>query len=123
MRPYRDLKVWQRAHQLVLTIYAETESFPQAERFGLTSQIRRAAVSIPANIAEGCSRGTDKETAYFFQISLGSAAELSYELLLAHDLGYLQQEKFQVLAEEVNAGSRMLNVLTQRFRASLTNRE
>ena len=118
MRSYKTLVVWQRAHKLVLEIYAVTDAFPSSERYGLTSQIRRAAVSIPANIAEGCSRGTDKDTANFFQISLGSAAELSYELLLAHDLGFIEEVEYQTLASEVEQIGRMLNTLKQQFLAN-----
>jgi len=118
MRSYKTLVVWQRAHKLVLAVYAATDSFPPSERYGLTSQIRRAAVSIPANIAEGCSRGTDKDTANFFQISLGSAAELSYELLLAHDLGFIEEDKYQLFAVEIEEIGRMLNTLKQQFLAN-----
>ena len=116
MRSYKTLIVWQRAHKLVLAVYKTTDSFPVSERYGLTSQIRRAAVSIPANIAEGCSRGTDLDTAHFFQIGLGSAAELSYELLLARDLGFMPDESCQSMVSEVEEISRMLNTLTKQFR-------
>ena len=116
MRSYKTLIVWQRAHKLVLAVYKTTDSFPVSERYGLTSQIRRAAVSIPANIAEGCSRGTDLDTAHFFQIGLGSAAELSYELLLARDLGFMPDDSYQSMVSEVEDISRMLNTLTKQFR-------
>lgn len=118
MRSYKTLIVWQRAHKLVLEVYKATDPFPVSERFGLTSQIRRAAVSIPANIAEGCSRGTDLDTAHFFQIGLGSAAELSYELLLARDLGLLPEDNYQSMTTEVDEISRMLNTLTKQFRGN-----
>jgi four helix bundle protein len=118
MRSYKTLIVWQRAHKLVLEVYKTTDSFPVSERYGLTSQIRRAAVSIPANIAEGCSRGTDLDTAHFFQIGLGSAAELSYELLLARDLGFMSDDSYQSMVSEVEEISRMLNTLAKQFRGN-----
>ena len=116
MKDFRKLRVWERAHGLVLTIYRATESFPQSERFGLTSQIRRAAASIPTNIAEGCGRGSDLDTAHYFQIALGSASELSYELLLARDLGYLLEDHYTTLSGELDEISKMLMALMYRFR-------
>jgi four helix bundle protein len=89
MRDYRDLQVWTKAHRLALACYRSTQNFPRKERFGLTSQIRRAVASIPANLAEGCGRRSDGEMAGYVQIAMGSGAELSYHLLLAHDLGLL----------------------------------
>jgi four helix bundle protein len=86
MRDYRDLQVWTKAHRLALACYKGTQCFPFEERFGLTSQIRRAAASIPANLAEGCGRRSDGEMARYVQIAMGSGAELSYHLLLARDL-------------------------------------
>ena len=82
MRNYRDLLVWEKAHRLTLDIYKNTKVFPQDERFGLTSQVRRSASSIGANLAEGCGRRSDGEMARFVQIAMGSGAELSYHLLL-----------------------------------------
>jgi four helix bundle protein len=86
---FKKLKVWQKSHQLALAVYTSTSSFPDRERFGLTGQLRRAAASISANIAEGCGRGTDNELGRYLRISLGSATELEYHLLLAKDLGHL----------------------------------
>ena len=88
MQDFRDLKVWQKAHNVVLAVYRASAEFPAAERFGLTSQLRRAAVSIPANIAEGCVRSSDADFARFLHISLGSASEVDYYLLLARDLKF-----------------------------------
>jgi four helix bundle protein len=81
VRNYRDLKVWEKAHQFTLAVYKETRSFPHGERFGLTSQVRRSCSSVPANLAEGCGRRSDGEMARFIQISMGSGAEHSYHLL------------------------------------------
>ena len=89
MRDFRNLRVWQIAHELVRRIYIEIVGFPREERYGLASQIRRSAVSIPSNIAEGCGRGTDADFRRFMQMALGSASELDYQLLLANDLGML----------------------------------
>ena len=91
MQDYRKLAVWKRAHELTLAIYACTGGFPRDEAFGLTSQLRRSAASIPANIVEGCGRDTNAEFARFLYIALGSANELEYHLLLARDLDYLEK--------------------------------
>lgn len=86
MQNYKNLRVWEDAHALVLEIYNATRSFPNDERYGLTSQIRRAAVSIPSNIAEGTGRGSDADFARFVQFAVGSISEVDYQLLLARDL-------------------------------------
>src|SRR5215467_11519794 len=92
MKDFRDLKVWEKAHEPALACYAATGSFPKQEMFGLVSQIRRAGSSIPANIAEGCGRRGNGELHRFLQISMGSASELEYHLLLSKDLGYLKTD-------------------------------
>lgn len=89
MQDFRSLHVWQKGHQLTLAIYKATTRFPKEELFGLTSQMRRACASIPAIIAEGCGRRGKLELGRFLQISMGSASERQYHLLLAHDLGNL----------------------------------
>ena len=91
MKNFRDLKVWGKAHALTLACYGATRSLPKEELFGLTSQIRRAGASIPANIAEGCGRRGNSELHRFLQMSMGSANELEYHLLLSKDLGYLRE--------------------------------
>jgi four helix bundle protein len=83
MRNFREIKVWEKSHQLTLAIYKVTQAFPVEERYGLTGQMRRASASIPANIAEGCGRIGDAELRRFMQISMGSASELEYHLVLA----------------------------------------
>jgi four helix bundle protein len=82
MKNFRDLKVWEKGHQLVLRVYEISQGYPKAEMYGLTSQLRRAAVSIPTNIAEGCGRGTDMDFARFLQIAMSSASEVDYLLFL-----------------------------------------
>ena len=116
MGDFRNLRVWQRAHQLTLDVYGETRSFPKEERYRLTSQLRRAATSVPANIAEGCGRNGDAELARFLTIAKGSASELDYFLLLAHDLGYLKRSRYEQLAEDVHGISRMLANFIDRLR-------
>ena len=117
MRAFRDLKVWEKSHQLALAVYQATATFPQEERYGLTSQIRRAAVSISANIAEGCGRNGEAEFARFLQIAMGSASELEYHLLLAQDLGYLATIQGKDLASEVVEVKRMLTSFIQKLNA------
>ena len=97
MKDFRKQKVWQKAHDLALEVYRVTEAFPKREVFGLTSQIRRAVVSIPANIAEGCGRDTDADFARFLQIAISPASELEYHLLLAHDLGFVSDLGYEPL--------------------------
>jgi len=87
---FKSLKVWEKSHELILAVYKATTNFPKDELYGLTSQIRRASASIPANIAEGCGRTGKAELARFLQVAMGSASELEYHLLLAHDLGLLR---------------------------------
>ena len=116
MKDFRDLKVWEKAHALTLNVYRATASFPRDEIFGLTSQLRRACTSIPANIAEGCGRGTDADFARFLQIAMGSACESDYELLLARDLNYLDSDSYTALFEAVCEVKRMLAALLQAVR-------
>lgn len=99
MRNFKDLVVWDKAHALTLDLYRVTRTFPKEELYGLTSQIRRAAASIGANLAEGCGRRSDGEFARYLLIAMGSASELSYHLLLARDLDYLQEADFVRLDE------------------------
>jgi four helix bundle protein len=113
---YRKLDVWVRAHHLTLDVYQATRSFPREEAYGLTSQLRRAASSIPANIAEGCGRRGDAELARFVSIALGSATELDYHLLLARDLEYLQPQPYEHLASEAQGVARMLAAFIETLR-------
>jgi four helix bundle protein len=100
-RRFQDLKVWQKSHQFVLNVYKLTRSFPDHELFGLTSQIRRAAVSIPANIAEGFKRKGKGDKVRFYNISQGSLEETRYYLILTQDLGYAETDDLQKEADEV----------------------
>ena len=108
MRDFHKLGIWQRSHQLTLDVYKVSQAFPKDELFGLTSQIRRAASSIPTNIAEGCGRASNKDYAHFLQIAIGSASEVEYELLLAHDLEYINDEAFNKLTSETIAIRKMI---------------
>jgi len=108
MRNFRELAVWQKAHEFTLEVYRVTTHFPNHERYGLTSQLQRAAASIGANLAEGCGRETDADFKRFVQIARGSACEAEYHLLLARDLGLLEDDVYQSLNTDVNEIKRML---------------
>jgi four helix bundle protein len=111
MQRFTDLKVWQRSQALTLQIYRASAAFPAHERFGLTSQLRRAAVSVPANIAEGSKRDSRTDYARFLNIAEGSLAETECLLLLARDLGYLPADLCEPLAREADEIARMLHAL------------
>ena len=111
MQDFRNLKVWQKSHRLALQVYAMTANFPKTEAFGVTSQARRAAVSIAANIAEGSARGGDKEFARFLYISLGSASELEYFAILIGDLGLLKKPEAATIETDAAEIKRMLSGL------------
>ena len=116
MKDFRELKVWEKAHQLTLAVYQATTAFPKEELFGLTSQMRRSAASIPTNIAEGCGRGSDDDFRRFLQIAMGSASELEYQLLLAHDLGYFDAAEHNRLSSAVVEVKRMLAALITKIK-------
>jgi four helix bundle protein len=116
MKDFRKLLVWQKSHQMTVEIYQITAFFPKGEMYGLTNQIRRAAVSVSANIAEGCGRGSDSELARFLQISMGSASELEYHLLLARDINYLENEKHESIELKVIEIKRMLSSFINRLK-------
>lgn len=118
MGDYRKLMVWERAHRLALEVYRATGSFPREETYGLTSQLRRSASSIPANLAEGCGRNRDTELARFSEIAMGSANELDYHRLLACDLGFLQRAVYQRLSAEARGINNMLATLIHKLRPS-----
>lgn len=117
MKDFRELKVWQKAHELSLAVYRATACFPKEETYGLSAQLRRACSSIPTNIAEGCGRGSDADFAHFLQIAMGSASETEYQLLLSRDLGYLPQDEYPALQECVQEVKRMISSLLKALRA------
>ena len=111
MQDFHKLSVWQKAHRLTVRIYNVTNTFPKGELYGLTSQIRRAAVSIPANISEGCGRAGQAELGRFLLIAMGSASELEYHVLLARDLEFLKEADYSELNGKILEIKRMLSAL------------
>ena len=109
------LIVWQQSHQLVLKIYEITKGFPNSELFGLTSQIRRAAVSVPSNIVEGKARGFDKEYKRFLMMARGSLEEVKYQLLLAKDLKYIDISEYEAITGLTNEVGKLLNGLIRKL--------
>ena len=118
MEGFKNLKVWRKAHELTLVVYQQTRKFPRDEMYGLTSQIRRAAASVGANVAEGCGRRSDPEMRRFVQIARGSASELECHLLLAKDLTFLTGGEFSDMQGKVLEVQRMLAALAQRLKGS-----
>tara|TARA_R110002096_G_scaffold168538_4_gene339384 strand:- start:4341 stop:4700 length:360 start_codon:yes stop_codon:yes gene_type:complete len=108
MRDFKKLQVWEKAHELTLSVYRATSGFPKSEVYGLTSQMRRSASSIPTNIAEGCGRSTDTDFCRFLTIAMGSASELHYQIILAGDLGYLDQHLSSDHSAKIEEIKRML---------------
>jgi four helix bundle protein len=115
MQDFRKLSVWEKSHLLTVAVYNITGDFPNKEMFGLTSQIRRASVSISANIAEGCGRGGKAEFTRFLTIAFGSASEVEYHLLLAKDLSYLKLDDYEKLNENITQIKRMLTALIKKI--------
>ena len=117
MENFRDLQVWHKAHQLTLCASHVTAGFPREEIYGLTSQIRRCAASVAANLAEGCGKRGNAEFQRFLNIATGSASELEYHFLLAHDLGFLSDTEYRQLDDAVTEVKRMLGSLVRRVEA------
>ncbi|RJQ39872.1 MAG: four helix bundle protein [Nitrospiraceae bacterium] len=111
LKNFKDLKVWQKSYELSLEIYRITKRFPLEEKYGLTSQIRRAAVSVTSNIAEGYARKTRPEYIQFLYVAYGSNCELETQILLSGDLGYIKSEELKQLQEEISEIERMLKAL------------
>ena len=111
MRDFQRLEVWTRAHRLALDVYRATSAMPPGERYGLTAQMRRAAVSITSNIAEGCGRGTEADFGRFLHLAAGSANELESQLLLARDLGYIDGDTAERLSRDRSEVKKMLVAL------------
>lgn len=117
MKDFRELKVWQKAHELTLAVYQLTGTFPREELYGLTTQLRRSCSSISANLAEGCGRNGDAEFARFCSIAMGSASELEYHLLLARDLKLIKPKEYEELAPRATELKRMLTALLHKLNA------
>lgn len=120
MRPHHSLDAWKRSIDFVVEIYKVTDGFPKEERFGLTSQIRRAAVSIPANIAEGAARKSDKEFLQFLSIAQGSASEVETEILIAYRLGFLEKQNYEILFRSLNDIGQMITGLSKHLKQKQT---
>ena len=105
---HKDLEVWKKSMELVIDIYKITQKFPDTEKFGLINQIRRAAVSVPSNIAEGCARNSDKDNLRFVDIACGSLAEIETQLLISVQLEYCEMSKVQILIDKIDNIGRML---------------
>lgn len=116
MRNIRNLEVWQKSHNLTLQIYRLTKEFPKDEKYGLTSQLRRASASIAANLAEACGRESDGDKRRFVEFAAGSACEVEYHLLLAYDLGLILEEHYRDLDLQINEGKKMLGAFGRRLR-------
>ena len=121
MQDDRKLKVWERSHRLTLAVYRATASFPREELYGLISQARRCAASVPANIAEGCGRDKNGDFARFLDIAAGSASELEYHLLLARDLNFIDDGQYRPLSNEVGEIKHMLASLARKVRSTPKN--
>ncbi|MDY4161935.1 MAG: four helix bundle protein [Prevotella sp.] len=123
METHRDLRVWQQSIDFVSSIYLMTRSLPKEELFGLVSQMRRAAVSVPSNIAEGYARGTDKEKIHFLRISSGSMSELETQLTLCLKLGYISQEEYNTTSEKLVSVWKQLNALISVIKKRINSQE
>ena len=115
MQNYKDLILWQEAHNLTLKVYEYSKAFPKDETFGVTSQLRRACVSIACNISEGCGRLSDKELAHFLVIANGSASELAYQLLLSKDLEYISEPDYNQFDQDLTQIRKMLNAFVKQL--------
>ena len=116
---FKDLIAWQKGHELVLEIYKITKAFPKEEQFGLTNQLRRAAVSLTSNIAEGFSRRSYKEKSQFYSMALGSLTEVQNQLLIAEDIGYISKQNSSKLGEETVIISKITNGLIKSSRGKI----
>lgn len=121
MRPHHNLDVWKKAVDFSVEIYRFTEKFPKEERFGLTSQIRRAAVSIAANISEGAGRKSNKDFLRFLSMAQGSASELETEVLIAHRLGYFDEREFKEIRDKLDDIGRMITGLCRYIEQKATS--
>lgn len=118
MKTHRDLKVWNNSISLVTKVYKITNDFPREELFGLTSQIRRSAVSIPSNIAEGAARTSKKEFLNFLSIALGSSSELETQLIISKNLNFISNDNYQVLINDLNEIQKMIHGLMNNLKST-----
>ena len=116
MNKFKDLKIWQKAIQLVVKVYSESALFPQEEIYGITSQIRRSAVSIPSNIAEGAGRNSKKEFSHFLSIAKGSSFKLETQLIISKELGLLNKIVFDSVISELNEVQKMITGLQKNIK-------
>jgi len=116
MKNFKNLKVWENGIDLVVNVYNKTKSFPKEEVYGLTSQIKRSAVSIPSNIAEGSGRGTDKDFNRFLDVALGSSFELETQLIIANRLNFLSNDSFSQLNEQIDEEQKMIMGLQKKLK-------
>lgn len=122
IKSFTDLKVWQEGHKLVILIYQITKKFPKDELFALTSQMRRAAISITSNIAEGFGRQGYKEKIHFYYLAQGSLIELKNQILVAKDVGYIKESELIILADQINFTHRLLQGLITKSKTFLNNK-
>ncbi|MGD1921648.1 MAG: four helix bundle protein [Pleurocapsa sp.] len=116
MQDFTKLQVWQKAHTFTINLYKISSTFPKEEKFGLTNQIRRASVSIESNLAEGAGRNSNKDFSRFLDIAQGSAFEVKCQILIAKDLGYIENSKSKLLIDKISEVSRMITSLNQKLR-------
>ena len=113
---FKELIAWQKARKMVKEIYTASISFPKEERFGLTSQLRRAMVSVPTNIAEGCGRGTEKDMTHFLDIAFASAYEAETLVILSYDLEFIKEEQFEIFSKDITEIQKLIHSLIKKFR-------
>lgn len=118
MRNFKDLEVWVEAHKIALNVYKITIKFPKEEIYGITSQLRRSALSVPTNIAEGCGRGSQAELKRFCDIAMGSASEVEYLLLFCKDLQILEEPNYHEINERLIVLKKRLNAFIQKLKAN-----
>jgi len=116
-RDFQKIRAWERGHQMTLDVYRMTRYYPREELFGLTSQMRRAAASIPTNIAEGCGRRSEADLARFMDMSRGSASELTYQMILSRDLEYLAHDVAEKVMVELDEIGRMITSYSRQLRS------
>ncbi|WP_425391390.1 four helix bundle protein [Ekhidna sp.] len=119
MRDFKNLEVWKEAHQIALDCYRVSSYFPSDEKFGLTSQLRRSALSIPTNLAEGCGRGSQKDLKRFCDIAMGSASEVEYLLFFINEIGILQNGDYESLSGSLVRMKKRLNAFIQKLKSNV----